>query len=314
MEIDEKVKEAERVLRLAADMSRYYYGKPLIVAYSGGKDSDVLLDIARGCLAPDDFEVVNSHTTVDAPETVYHIRSVFAELEAGGIHTEIRMPTYKGKRTTMWDLIVLKGMPPTRLVRYCCEVLKETTTPHRMVALGVREDESAGRQGRDVFGVRERRKDDREFRSLQHTYAMFKLDKLEQDTYQCRLIEACKKNKDTISNPIYKFSDADIWEYVRIKGVKVNPLYARGYKRVGCIGCPLSGAKQQAREFRDYPKYRENYCRAFDRMLKAREASGRPQLKYHFNSGEEVMRWWLGEDPKQVRFEDLEAGYGNTET
>ena len=145
-ELKAKIKDAEIALKLGAEMSLHYYGKPLIITYSGGKDSDVMLHIARNCLKNTEFEVQNSHTTVDAPETVYHIRDTFRELEAEGIHTEITMPKYKGEPTSMWKLIAQKGTPPTRIIRYCCQVLKETSTPHRMVALGVREDESSARQ------------------------------------------------------------------------------------------------------------------------------------------------------------------------
>lgn len=105
MNLDDKIKEAKRTLRLAADMSAYYYQKPLIICYSGGKDSDVLLDLAKRCLKTDEFEVLNAHTTVDAPETVYHIRDVFQECEKQGIKTTIKMPTYKGQPTSMWRLI-----------------------------------------------------------------------------------------------------------------------------------------------------------------------------------------------------------------
>lgn len=48
--LEEKIKEAEKTLKLAAAMSRDYYHEPLIICYSGGKDSDVLLDIAIKCL------------------------------------------------------------------------------------------------------------------------------------------------------------------------------------------------------------------------------------------------------------------------
>ncbi len=151
----EKVEESKKILRLASDMSKAYYDKPLIIAYSGGKDSDVLLHLALDCLGTNDFEVLNSHTTVDAPETVYHIRDVFESLNEKGISTKI---DYKkdesGKPITMWSLIVEKQIPPTRLQRYCCQVLKESSTPNRMCALGVRASESSKRQGRDVFGIR----------------------------------------------------------------------------------------------------------------------------------------------------------------
>ena len=173
MELEIKIKEAERTLKLAAEMSEYYYHKPLIICYSGGKDSDVMLDIAKKCLKPSQFEVLNSHTTVDAPETVYHIRAVFKALEAEGIKTEIRMPRYKGEPISMWKLIEIKSMPPTRLVRYCCQVLKEASTPNRVIAVGVREDESTGRRGRNDFSTRGKTKNDAEFRSTAHTFAMF---------------------------------------------------------------------------------------------------------------------------------------------
>ena len=81
--LDELIERSKKILTLAADMSKTYYGKPLIITYSGGKDSDVLLHLAESCLKPDEFEVLNSHTTVDAPETVYHIRETFERLRGG---------------------------------------------------------------------------------------------------------------------------------------------------------------------------------------------------------------------------------------
>lgn len=302
--LDDKIKEASRTLKLAAEMSKYYYDKPLIVCYSGGKDSDVMLDIAKRCLKADEFELLNAHTTIDAPETVYHIRKVFKSCEELGIKTTIKMPTYKGKPTSMWRLIELHTMPPTRIVRYCCANLKEASTPHRMAAVGVREDESVKRRGREAFGVLERRKTDREYRTTAHTFAMFKLDQYGgEEAYQCKMIEACKKNKDTICNPIYHFTSRDIWEYVERFNVPMNPLYAKGYKRVGCVGCPLGGSNQMRKEFADYPKYKENYIKAFDRMVARRKANG--QACDTFTDGQSVMTWWLNENPNQLKIDDI---------
>lgn len=306
MTLEEKIKEAEATFKLASEMSQTYYDKPLIICYSGGKDSDVLLDIAKRCLKTSDFEVLNSHTTADAPETVYHIREVFKRCESEGIKTEIKLPRNKNSElTSIWKLIEEKGVPPTRTMRYCCDILKEQSTPNRMVALGVRESESRGREGRNSFGVRGRRKADGEWRSLQHTYAMFKLDQeAGLDAYQCKMIEACKANKDTLVNPIYEFTLKDIWEYIEKFDVQTNPLYARGYERVGCIGCPLAGARTQRREFADFPKYKDNYIRAFERMIEKRKEKGKP-CDREFTSGEAVFKWWLGENPNQITFEDL---------
>ena len=65
--------EEKAVLRLreGVTMSRQLYEMPLMITYSGGKDSDVIAELAIRHLPHDDFEIVNSHTTADAPETVY---------------------------------------------------------------------------------------------------------------------------------------------------------------------------------------------------------------------------------------------------
>jgi phosphoadenosine phosphosulfate reductase len=149
------VLKAEKALTLASEMSKEYYGKPLVLCYSGGKDSDVLLSLAEKVLKADDFEVLNSHTTVDAPETVYHIRNTFKRLEEKGIKTSIDYhKDENGNPITMWNLIPKKTIPPTRVIRYCCQTLKETSTPNRLACLGVRADESTKRKGRDIFGIR----------------------------------------------------------------------------------------------------------------------------------------------------------------
>ncbi|MDD6145900.1 MAG: phosphoadenosine phosphosulfate reductase family protein [Oscillospiraceae bacterium] len=136
-------------LRQGAEISKRYYEKPLMICYSGGKDSDVLLELAiRSGI---DFEVVHSHTSVDAPETFYYIRQRFKELEERGVRCSVEYPKYKGKRTSMWQLILIKKIPPTRLMRYCCAVLKETSGNNRCIATGVRWDESISRKKREGY-------------------------------------------------------------------------------------------------------------------------------------------------------------------
>lgn len=139
-------KEQLAIARLqdAARLSEHRYKKPLMVTYSGGKDSQVLVALAER--AGINFEVVNSHTTADAPETVYFIREQFKAMEERGIKCSIVMPRYKDKPVSMWTLIPQKLMPPTRLVRYCCDVLKENTGRGRFIATGVRWAESARRK------------------------------------------------------------------------------------------------------------------------------------------------------------------------
>ena len=125
-------------------MSLAYYKQPLIVTTSGGKDSSVCVSLAQAAGIP--FEVMHNHTTADAPETVYFVREEFKRLEEKGIKCTITYPEYKGHRTSMWDLIPQKLMPPTRIVRYCCSILKERGGTGRFITTGVRWSESASRK------------------------------------------------------------------------------------------------------------------------------------------------------------------------
>lgn len=85
-EMDVEEKAIERI-RTGSEMSLGYYGKPLVCTYSGGKDSDVMLELFLRSGIP--FEVHHSHTTADAPQTVQHIRKVFRDLELRGISCNI---------------------------------------------------------------------------------------------------------------------------------------------------------------------------------------------------------------------------------
>ena len=134
--------QAIRRIHLAAELSAAYYQKPLLLAYSGGKDSEVCLELSRRAHIP--LEVIHHLTTADAPETIYHVRKVFRQLELEGIACAFHKPLYRGKPTSMWSLIVQKGWPPTRTQRYCCQVLKESGAPHRAVVLGRGESKQEG--------------------------------------------------------------------------------------------------------------------------------------------------------------------------
>lgn len=199
----------------------------------------------------------------------------------------------------MWNLIPKKKMPPTRLVRYCCATLKETSTPNRICAVGVRASESTGRKGRDIFATREATKKDAYYYSLEHSQEVFEESKDRDPVWDCRLIEQMRANKDILVNPIYEWTDSDIWEYIRENNIKYNPLYDRGYKRVGCIGCPMATYKEKNKGFADYPKYKENYIRAFQRMIDVLDADNRKQFTW--KTGQDVFDWWIDRYKYEVK-------------
>jgi phosphoadenosine phosphosulfate reductase len=109
----------------------YYVGD------SGGKDSEVVLDLMRrsGCR----YESHHNLTCADAPETIHHIREHHPE-------TTIHRPD-----RSLWEVIRSKGIPPRRNARYCCETQKELGGRDRVVVLGVRWGESNRRSRRSLF-------------------------------------------------------------------------------------------------------------------------------------------------------------------
>lgn len=111
-------------------------------------------------------------------------------------------------------------------------------------------------------------------------------------------IKTMKERKDTIVNPIYEWEDSDIWEYIKTHNLKVNPLYAKGYTRVGCIGCPLACYRDKIKEFNDYPKYKQMYINAFEKMIVARADKNKENS---WKNGQEVFEWWIEEGKHNVK-------------
>lgn len=271
----DKLDAAIARLQEAARMSQQIYEKPLMITYSGGKDSDVLLHLAIKAKIP--MEVVHSHTTVDMPETVYHVRDVFHQLENQGIACTIHMPTYKGKPATMWTLIPQKRMPPTQMARYCCNILKENTGKGRFIATGVRWAESVKRKNRGMLEIMHKNKEKRLI--------------LQNDNDESRrLFETCRLKAKRACNPIIDWTGTDVWDYIRDNQIKANVMYCH-FNRIGCVGCPMAGRHSREKEFRLYPTYQRAYIRAFDRML---EEGIRDGLCYnHWQTGEDVFHWWM---------------------
>lgn len=304
----DKFEEAIELFKMGSNMSLRYQDRPIAVAYSGGKDSDVLLAVALASGEP--FEVHHSHTTADAPQTVYHIRNTFKRLEEKGIKCTIEMPTYQGKPTTMWNLIPIKLMPPTRLARYCCSVLKETGCADRVIATGVRWAESNNRKERkQIEAITPRKKDKVGFNEIENKYEQLSFMEyndeimLQNDNDARRkVIEHCQMKNKIAVNPIIKLSDRDIWDILHWQKTETNILYQMGYDRVGCIGCPMAGTKRKM-EFYDFPTYKAAYIRAYDKMLEVRKQRG---LETVWKNGQEVFEWSMEYDEMegQMNLED----------
>lgn len=103
---------------------------PIELSYSGGKDSDVILELAKMAGIP--FEAIYKNTTIDPPGTIQHCRE-------NGV-------TILKPKTTFLQLVEKKGSP-SRFVRFCCEVLKEYKVYNRAIQ-GIRRCESTARAKR----------------------------------------------------------------------------------------------------------------------------------------------------------------------
>lgn len=297
--MDLEHKAIERI-KTASEMSLHHYEQPLVCTYSGGKDSDVMLELFKRSGVP--FEAHNSHTTVDAPPTVYHIRKKFKELEEKGIKANIEMPKYKGKPVTMWSLIPQKGMPPSRLIRYCCSVLKETGCSNRFIATGVRWDESNARAGRAEYETIASSKKDKILISDEIMLMNDNSDKR-------RMTEHCMKKNKMVVNPIIDWTHRDIWDFIMSENIKTNPLYTYGYSRVGCIGCPMIG-KGRWKEFADFSTYQRAYIRAFDKMLEYLRGNYKENPP-RWKTGYEVFLWWMEDKNVAGQMDLFEDGFIN---
>lgn len=259
-------------------MSLALYKKPLVVTDSGGKDSAVCREIARRAGIP--YEVQHNLTTADAPPTIYYVRETFKKLEGQGIACRINYPIYRQQRVTMWSLIPIKKFPPTRLQRYCCQVLKESTCQDRFITTGVRWAESLKRKNNR--GVYENITADPAKKIILNN----------DNDENRRLFESCALKGKRICNPIVDWSDRDVWDYIHSERLEVNPLYDMGFWRVGCLGCPMAG-KRRWTEFRIFPTYQQAYIRSFGKMLEVYRAN---QVPTKWKTAEDVFSWWMEED------------------
>lgn len=245
------------------------------------------------------FEAHHNLTSVDAPETIYYVKSI--------PNVIIDIPHDKnGERVSMWSLIIKKGLPPTRLMRYCCAELKEKGGKGRMLITGVRSAESVNRakkagmikiigKAKTVQKMAENL--GAEYEINQAGGLVMNMDNSENH----RLVEHCYRTTMTMINPILDWTDSDVWEFLKYYGCEANPLYRCGKKRIGCIGCPMQSFKGMQRDFTEYPKYKNLYIRAFDRMLAAHPNK---EEHYSWKTGIDVFDWWTGFDSNQLSFFD----------
>lgn len=178
------------------------------VAFSGGKDSIVTLDIVQKALPHNEFKVLFGDTGMEFPDTYRAVEQIEDDCNLRGIDF-IRAKSEHSPEYTWREF-----GPPSKVTRWCCSVHK--TAPQilalrkyigksnftGMAFVGVRASESASRNEYDYVSLGEKHK----------------------GQYSC--------------NPILEWNSAELYVYIYSENLLVNEAYKKGNNRAGCLVCP----------------------------------------------------------------------------
>lgn len=253
-----KVEKAIERIKFAYDVSNKRGLGALYVAFSGGKDSVCIAHLCE--LAGVPYELHYNMTGIDPPEVIKFMRDNYPNL------------TWHNFEKSMFQMIIEKHLPPTRIIRFCCAELKERGGQGRMCVTGVRWAESS------------RRKNNRK------PFERFSKEKMlfNDNDEERKQFEHCQLKGKFVINPIIDWTENDVWEFIKSNNLKYCCLYDEGFTRIGCIGCPMAPTHQREKEFERWQGFKRAYIKTFDVMLSKMDTSN-----CTWKTGEDVFNWWL---------------------
>ena len=248
----ELLRKAEK-LAMAYDSEQGYY-----LAFSGGKDSQCLYHVAK--LAGVKFNAHMNLTSVDPPEVVRFVKTQYPDVEL-----------IKPKKSIFQAAIDI-GILPTQRVRWCCKEFKESAGAGKVTLIGIRHAESSRRAGRKEVEISDKKysgsleglDDYRKTRNAQ------KRGRKPKNNREVTIVNAdgertlgCIRGQESLLiSPIIEWTDDDVWNFLNTIGVSHCELYDQGWHRIGCIGCPMSTAKQKIIENKRWPHVKRNWIKA----------------------------------------------------
>lgn len=246
------------------------------VCSSEGKDSRVLGHLFRRAKVKHFY--AHSITGIDPPELVYFQRKNFEEYKSQGY-----LAYDLWYKKSIWQMMREKLAPPMRISRYCCAELKESRrkeTDGCILSFGVRKQESVRRS-----------KNRNEMEIVANGRRGMNIIMPYDDNKNRRTFETCYTDNEKRLNPVAYWTIEDIWEYSKDVKLEQCCLYQEGFKRLGCVGCPMS-VKSRKKEFARWQGIERLWRKSFDDMHKLRVEKGK---SVNQSSGQEWFEWWLND-------------------
>ncbi len=223
-----------------------YRDLPVYVSFSGGKDSLVVLDLARASLKQRELKAFFLNTGIEFPETVEFVRQFcrdmkipLEEMDAG---------------SAFWDQVGKFG-PPAKDFRWCCKVCKLASAGDLETRKGTCSisDPGAG-----------------------NSIAYLTIDgKRKHESFSRARIAASETNPFVPAQlnifPIRDWKALEVWLYIYWRGLSYNPLYDLGFERVGCWLCPSALTAEYIRVKELHPEMYEKWNTLLMEWAKVRD-------------------------------------------
>lgn len=248
----ELLRKAEK-LAFSYDSDNGFY-----LAFSGGKDSQCLYHVAK--LAGVKFKAHMNLTSVDPPEVIHFVKAQYSDVE-------LIKPN-----KSIYQAAIDIGILPTKRVRWCCKEFKESAGAGKVTLIGIRHAESSRRAARQEVEISEKKySGDLEglevYRKARNAQ---KRGRKPKNNREVTIVNAdgertlgCIRGKESLLiSPIIEWTDDDVWNFLNTLGVAHCELYDQGWHRIGCIGCPMSPAKQKIVENKRWPHVKRNWIKA----------------------------------------------------
>ena len=196
----------------------------VLVSFSGGKDSQACLIWAAKKYGIKSVTAVFCDTGWEHQDTYSHINNVVQQL--GVTLVTLRSDKYKD----FVEMSINKSRFPSSQRRFCTHELKVVPMINYILSQddsfiiiqGIRAKESKARAGYDVECAYFKEYFNEEIKGLYHKRAV---------------LEWCKAHDASVLRPIFHWSAQDVIDYILANGQRPNPLYERGFSRVGCFPC-----------------------------------------------------------------------------